>query len=273
MRYITLFLLAFLTYKVALSQDESESAIDQRFTVDTPVSLDFKKEEEPVNTRKKKKPKKKVFYGIKTRKGFTKKGFGDRVAYELFYYLKTPEKPQTFVRDIYWYDFTRREIRKTSSFDPAKGVLLHGPYEKKMGDILLEKGIFYKGTKHGRWMEYKRDSSLTDKEKYYKGWPKESLVSYYDPDTRAKMKDITPIEFGEKEGFYYMFFENGKIAVMGEYQWNQRVGDWIENYPDGKRKRIISYPKEAFDKNGRPYIRLEWDTKGKESYRNNKKPG
>jgi hypothetical protein len=234
---------------------------DDRFAIDTPVSLDFQKEEEPINTKKKKKPKKKVYYGIKTRKGFTKKGFGDKVTYELFYYLKTPEKPQTFVRDIYWYDYTRREIRKTSTFDPEKGVLLHGPYEKKQGDILLSKGIFYKGTKHGRWMEYNRDSTLSDKE---------SLVHYYDPGQYKKMREITPVEFGEKEGFYYRFFENGKIAVTGEYQWDRRVGDWIENYPDGKRKRVITYPKDPFDKNMKPYVKVEWNDKGKEIYRNNK---
>lgn len=249
---------------------EEEGFPDDRFTVDTPVTLDFGQEEEQVETGKKKKPKKKVFYGIKTRKGFTKKGYGNRITYELFYYLKKSEKPQTFVRDIYWYDFTRKEIRRTATFDPAKGVLLHGPYERKQGDVLLEKGIFYKGTKHGRWMKYNRDSTLTDKEKYYKGWPKESTVSYYDPTERKKMKEIIPIEYGEREGYYYRFHENGKIAVAGEYKWDQPVGDWIENYPDGKRKRILAYPKEAYDKTVTPYIKVEWNRQGKEIYRNNK---
>ncbi|HEY8510783.1 MAG TPA: hypothetical protein VIL31_02420 [Cyclobacteriaceae bacterium] len=258
---------------LTFGQQENGPPPDERFTIDTPVTLDFKKEEEETDKpKKKKKPKKKVFYGIKTRKGFTKKGVGDRVVYELFYVLKTPERPETFVRDIYWYDYTRREIRKTSTFDPAKGVLLHGPYEKRQGDVLLEKGIFYKGTKHGRWMKYDRDSVLVDKEKYYKGWPRESLVSYYDPGTHRKMKEITPIEFGEKEGYYYRFFENGTIAVMGEYQWDQRVGEWIENYPDGKRKRIIAYPEKPFDTSTPAYIKMEWDEKGKEIYRNNVTP-
>lgn len=253
---------------IAVGQEEGPPP-DERFTIDTPVTLDFSKEEEAPKKIKKKKPKKKVFYGIKTKKGFTKKGVGDRVVYELFYVLKEAERPETFVRDIYWYDYTRREIRKTASFDPQKGVLLHGPYEKRQGDILLETGIFYKGTKHGRWMKYNRDSVLLDKEKYYKGWPRESLVSYYDPGTHRKMKEITPIEYGEKEGFYYRFFENGKIAVMGEYQWDQRVGEWIENYPDGKRKRIIAYPEEPFDESIPAYIKMEWDERGKEIYRNN----
>jgi len=260
-------LVALLIPLVSWSQQDDEGIT---LTIDTPVNLDFQKEEEPVNTRKKKKPKKKVFYGIKTKKAFTRKGSGDRVTYELFYYLKKSERPQTFVRDIYWYDYTRHEIRKTSKFDPEKGVLLHGPYEKRQGQIVLEKGIFYKGTRHGRWMKYNRDSTLVDKDRYYQGWPKESLVSYYDPHERRRMKEITPIEYGEKEGYYYYFRENGNLAVQGEYKWDEKVGDWTEYYPNGKRKKIISYSKEPFDKDLLPYVKAEWNEKGREIYRNNK---
>jgi antitoxin component YwqK of YwqJK toxin-antitoxin module len=271
MRIFLVVSLLFTGYFV-FGQDDPQEPKDEFFSVDTPASLLFEKEEEPINSPKKKKPKKKVYYGIKTRKGFTKRGVGDRVTYELFYYLKKSEVPQTYVRDIYWYDFTRREIRRTENFDPKKGVLLHGPYEKRLGtSTVLEKGIFYKGTKHGRWMKYQgRDSTLVDKDKYFRGWPKETLISYYDPVERKKTKEIIPIEFGEKEGYYYMFHENGKVAVKGEYKWDQKVGEWTEYYADGKRKRVIAYPKEAFDKEARPYIKTEWSDKGKEIYRNNR---
>lgn len=262
--FITL-LLFLITILPALAQEEE----DKRFTIDTPVTLDFKEEkvEEP---KKKKKVKRKVFYGIKTKKGFTRKEQGERVTFELFYYLKKQEEPQTFVRDIYWYDFKTRQIRVTAKFDPKRGVLLHGPYEKRQGDILLEKGIFFKGTKHGRWMTYQRDSVLRDKNFFYKGWPKESQVTYYDPGERKKMKEIIPIEFGEREGYYYRFFENGKIAVTGEYRWGQKVGDWVEFYPNNNRKKIITYSKEPFDKELKPFIRAEFNEKGEEIYRNNK---
>ncbi len=261
----------------AIAQDEEipVEQIDERFTIDTPVTLDFGEEEEEEVPKKRKKPKKKVFYGIKTRKGFTRKGYGDRVTYEIFYFLKKPERPQTFVRDVYWYDFTRREIRKTSpqGFDVKKGVLLHGPYTKTQNDVVLQKGIFYKGTRHGRWMEYSRDSVLLNKEKYFRGWPKESLVSYYDPTERKKMKEITPIEYGEKDGYYYYFYENGQMAVSGEYKWDQKVGEWVEYYPNNRRKKIIAYPKEPFDEETKPFIRIEWNEQGKEIYRNNKMAG
>jgi antitoxin component YwqK of YwqJK toxin-antitoxin module len=267
---ILLYAMAMMLPAMLRAQDKAEQQDnDPRFTVDTPVTLDFeeKEEEEP---KKKKKVKKRVFYGIKTKKGFTRHGYGERVTYELFYYLKRPQLPQTFVRDIWYYNFARKEIMKTSNFDPTKGVLLHGPYEKRQGELIIQKGIFYKGTKHGRWLTYNRDSVLTDKEKYYKGWPKESEVTYYDPTERKKMKEITPKEFGEKEGYYYRFFETGQLAVSGEYRWDQKVGDWTEYYPNNKRKKIIAYPKEAFQEEVKPYVKVEWNDKGKEIYRNNK---
>lgn len=256
-----------LSSSLVLAQDEEVQ--DERFTIDTPVTLNFDQEEEEDEPKKKKKVKKKVFYGIKTKKGFTRKGYGNRVFYELFYVLKKPQTPQTFVRDIYWYDYTRKEIRKTEKFDPEKGVLLHGPYEKRLGEIILEKGIYYKGTRHGRWLFYERDSVLKDKKKYFRGWPKESVVSYYDAE-RKKMKEITPIEYGEKDGYYYQFFENGQMAISGEYRWDQKIGDWVEYYPNKRRKKIIAYPTKAFDDAMRPYIKAEWNEKGKQIYRNNR---
>src|SRR5262249_43652964 len=128
---ILLFCTTLFLTTTLLAQEEAPQ--DQQFTIDTPASLDFQKEEEPEEPKKKKKVKKKVYYGIKTKKGFTRKGYGERVTYEIFYFLKNSEKPQTFVRDLHWYDYTRKEIRVTTpaSFDPKKGVLLHGPYEKR----------------------------------------------------------------------------------------------------------------------------------------------
>lgn len=263
------FLLLLVLPSFAFAQGNEPRIQEGQFTFDTDkpfklLELD-EKIEEPIAT-KKKKPRKKVYYGIKTKKGFTRKGFGEKTTIELFYYLKRPEKASTFARDIYWYDFTRREIRKTSTFDPAKGVLLHGPYKKMQGDLLLEEGIYYKGLKHGRWMKYDRQSLLDDKEKYYKGWPKESLVTYYDPVERKKVKEIIPIEYYEREGYYYLYHENGKPAVIGEYKWGEKVNDWIEYYPNGKRKKVISYSREPFDREHPGYIKSEWNEKGKEIY-------
>jgi len=265
--------LAFLFFIPVLgfAQQGNEPRVQEgQFTFDTDkpfklLTLD-EKINEPIAT-KKKKPRRKTFYGIKTKKRFARKGFGSNAVWELFYVLKNrKEKFTGFARDIYWYDYTRREIRKTSTFDPTKGVLLHGPYRKLSGGVVLEEGIFYKGAKHGRWMRYNKQDLVEDKSKFYKGWPKDSYVTYYDPNERKHLKEVTPIEYNEKDGYYYMLHENGVIAVQGEYQWNEKIGDWIENYPNGKRKRIIAYPKQPFDKDNPPFIRKEWDKSGKEIY-------
>jgi antitoxin component YwqK of YwqJK toxin-antitoxin module len=264
----SLFFVLLLSSGLLWAQAPEPKVQEGQFTFDTDkpfTLLELEKEEEPIVT-KKKKPKRRVFYGIKTKKGFTRKGFGNNVTLELFYKLKKPDVPNTFARDIYWYDFTRREIRHSEKFDPKKGVLLHGPYKKLLGNTIVEEGLYYKGTKHGRWMRHNKQDLLEDKEKYYKGWPKESRITYYDPAERKKPKEITPVEYGEKEGYYYLLHENGQVAVRGEYRFNEKVNDWIENYPNGKRKRIITYPKEPFEKDIKPYVRKEWDDRGKEIY-------
>lgn len=273
MRYGLLLLFFLSSLHVLAQEQETDLDADRRFTIDTPVILDFEEKEEKVETKKKKKVKKRVFYGVKAKKGFTRGGMGNRVTYELFYYLKKPQLPTSFVRDIWWFDFTRKQIRNTEKFDASKGVLLHGPYEKRQGNVILEKGIFYKGTKHGRWLKYDRDSVLVNKEKYFRGWPKESEVSYYDPHERRKMKELIPIEYGEKDGYYYRFYESGQVAVMGEYRFDRKVGDWTEYYPNNKRKKILTYPKDPFEKDIRPYVKAEWNDKGKEIYRNNRMAG
>jgi antitoxin component YwqK of YwqJK toxin-antitoxin module len=267
------FFIGFLTLASAVSlaqekEKEEPFGVEGQFTFETDrpyklLELDEKTDEPVVTTKKK--PKKKVYYGIRTKKRYTRKGKGDKALLELFYVLKKHEPPPQFVKDIYWYDYKRKEIRKTEKFDPARGVLLHGPYKKMQGQVILEEGIFFRGAKHGRWMRYSKDDLLEDKEKYYKGWPKESLVSYYDSE-RKKVKELIPVEYGEREGNYFMFHENGTLAVQGEFRFNQRVGEWIENYPSGKRKKIIAYSKDPYDRRSRPFVKREWDEAGRETY-------
>ena len=248
------------------SQEVDPESTDEMFTIDTPITIDLDEEEEEEYVEpKKKKPKKNVFYGLKTKKRYTQKGSGDNKTYELFYILKEYEEPDPYVRDVYWIDYRRGKIRSEGEVDKEYGAILHGPYKKMQGDQVLEQGIFYKGMKHGRWVKYDKDDILIDKEKYYKGWPKESLVSYYDRE-RQKMKEIIPIEYGEKEGNYYYFHKNGKVAVKGEFKWDNRVGDWIEYYSNGRRKKIIRYSKEPFDESHTPYIWKEWNKRGQLVY-------
>lgn len=266
MRLFTLFIF-FASFTAFAQQDEGvQGTVGDFYSISTPLTVSLDKKEDYV-APKKKKPKKNVYYGIKTKKGFARKAAGASIDLELFYYLKVPQKTDTYVRDIYWYDFDRKQIRKTRTFDPNKGVLLHGPYTKKRDDIIIEQGIFYIGTKHGRWIRKDKNDILIDKEEYYKGWPQESLVSFYDKE-RAKIKEIIPIEYGEKEGNYYYFFENSTIAISGEYHLDERIGKWSEFYVNrrGRKKREVQYPQDPYDKDFQPYIVKEWNTKGQVIY-------
>jgi len=253
---------------ILLAQDENPPVQERQFTIDTPITIDLEGDEEKAERAepKKKKVKKGVYYGLKTKKGFTKIGFGDNTTIELFHYLKVYEEPDPYVQNIFWYDFRRKQIRRSKNINRDYGVILHGPYKKMRGEQILEEGIYFVGTKHGRWMSYDRNDLVVDKRKFYKGWPKESLVKYYDEE-RTKLKEVIPVLFGKKEGLYYYFYENGDIAVTGSYSNDEKVGKWVEYYSiRRRRKKEIVYPEDPWDKINKPYILKEWDLQGKTRY-------
>lgn len=266
-----------LLLSLTLPARAQEGAEDEPFTLeinyDTPLTIDLEADEEVnvVAEPKKKKRKKNVFYGVKTKRGFTRTVRGNTVIIENFNYIRDDQKIDPFVRDIYWYSYKRRQIVKSRKVDPKYGVLLHGPYKKFANDIIVEEGIFFRGMKHGRWVRFDREDILQDKEKYYKGWPKESKVQYWD-DERASLKEVIPVEYGEREGNYYYFHNDGSIGAVGEFQFNQKVGIWTEYYPGKRRpKRQIKYADDPFDAEFRPYIMKEWDERGKVIYDSSRK--
>ncbi|MEP2026193.1 MAG: hypothetical protein ABJH98_17110 [Reichenbachiella sp.] len=250
----------------AKSQDyTADDAFETQYEKPLTVDLDAKDPEDVIEI-KKKKPKKNVFYGKKTRKAFTRQGFGGNTVTELFTVLRTYEDPVPYVRDVYWYDFRKRKIIKSRKIDKDNAGILHGPYKKMLGDVVIEEGIFYLGTKHGRWSTWNKHNILQSKEKYYKGWPKQSLVAYHNKETK-QIEEIIPVHFGEKEGNYYAFHESGNLAAVGEYHFDNKVGLWREYYDiRNRRKREIVYSKDPFDDDFRPYIVREWDKRGKLIY-------
>ena len=57
----------------------------------------------------------------------------------------------------------RKKIVKTKEIiDDA--VMMHGPYKKRVGDQIIEEGIFYYGLKHDRWLRYNSSDILQNKE-------------------------------------------------------------------------------------------------------------
>jgi len=140
------------------------------------------------------------------------------------------------------------------------------------GGKILEEGIFYIGTKHGRWELYDKDFTLIDKTKYYKGWPKDSKLSFYD-GAQTKLKEVMPYEFNLRNGDYYLFKENGEILIEGQYKDDLKAGTWLEYYPNANvRKKEIHYPKNPLhDEKKDAVVFREWDEKGNLVMENGKK--
>ncbi|MEK6477683.1 hypothetical protein WJR50_09115 [Catalinimonas sp. 4WD22] len=283
------FLLSFLSIMIFVHEGYAQTSVEEPAPLDTAgqfildpatkvpltINLDAEEEEEQEeeNEKKEKKRKRNVYYDVKTKKGYAEAGYGQDVIIELFHYLREYEEPDPYVRDIYWYDTKRNQIRTTRNIQKDKAQILHGPYQKmtEEGEV-LEEGIFYKGTKHGRWTRYDKEFILLDKEKYSKGWPRDSEITYYDKDEMQKLKEVIPIEYGVKEGYYYYFHESGQIAVEGEYQQDHKVGLWTEYYDYKNRlpKKQIKYPDDPFDETS-PYTTKEWTPQGQVVYEHDKK--
>lgn len=250
--------------------DSSGVVRDVLTPTSTPILLfTTVEEEEGEKKKKKKKIRKNEFFGERTQRGLIKQSFRDQNHIQSFHYTQKTQEVDPYIRDIYWYDKKERVI-KTKGFNPSNGYLLHGPYEKTIDEDLVESGMYYYGTKHGRWMTYTGKNILKDKSNFNEGWPKASRITYYNR-AEQKIEKLTPVEYDLEEGNFYHFYENGKIAVIGEYKYGEKVGLWTEYWENTGdqliRKREIQFQEQPFTKGFRPYIRAEWDKEGNLVYR------
>jgi len=224
----------------------------------------FQFEEDTLLQTKKKKKKKKIYFGEKTKKGFIKSASGRNNLYENFNYINKYILKDQYAQEIYLYDKKKKKIVKSKK-QIDESYMLHGPYIKRIDDQTIEEGFFYYGLKHGRWVRLNRSDILQDKETYFMGWLNESIRFFWDPK-KENLKEIIPIKYGEKNGMYYAFHLNGNLAAKGEYQFNNKIGLWIEYYSkNGKKKREIKYNKDPYNKN-KTYISREWNLNGKLIY-------
>ncbi|MFA0961338.1 toxin-antitoxin system YwqK family antitoxin [Roseivirga sp. BDSF3-8] len=255
----------------------SDSVVYVEEGVTIPLTLnlgnkDEEEEEEEEEDDKKKKKKRNFYFGKKTKKAFTKSGYGDKITYEIFHVLKEPVKPDEYVRDFFWIDYKERKIKNSKSFDAQRGAILHGPYEKRIGDQVVQRGYFINGLRHGRWMSFTRSDILVDKMTFRKGWGEESEMDFYDREA-TKLKEVIPVEYGEKEGNYFYFHDNGQVAVQGEYQYGRKVGTWTEYFKfRRRRKKQIEYGDNPYNEDFIPYVVREWNEDGKLIYERKEDP-
>ncbi len=256
--------------KAKKSDPDSSGVVNSSLLPTTmPLFLFDDEKEKEEKKAKKKKAKKNIWFGIKTQKGYTKREIRGQSYYEYFNFTDASRQLDPYIRDVYWFDTQERTI-KTEGYQPGKGYLLHGPYERVINEEVVESGMFYYGTKHKTWMLYDDNTILQDKNHYNEGWPRESRITYFDQSSNS-IEQIIPVQYGLEEGNYYHFYGDQQIAVTGEYRFGEKVGLWTE-YWDTKnteaiRKREVQYQEEPYTKNFRPYIRAEWDEDGNLLYR------
>ena len=221
--------------------------------------------------RKKKAPKR-MFFGVMTKKAFIRKVAGRKTTLETFFYIKKGLEFQPFVKDIFWFHTQKKKIfvGLIGPKDRPFAKIMHGPYKKMLDGKTEEEGIYYFGARHGRWMYEKPQGDemvVVDKEKYYKGFPKESVVSYFDAD-KTKIKEVIPVKNGERDGEYYRFSETGNLLAEGLYEYSRKIGKWTDYFDTNKRKirRQLQYGKTWEDKTFQPYTLVEYDDKGKVIY-------
>lgn len=232
-------------------EDRPDISFDQE-EVDTLADVDLKQ-------------KKNYYYGERTRKSYTTPQQG---VYELFNVLREPVVVDNYVRKIYYHDMKAGRITSLTGKGQTVANLLHGPYTREVNNIIVEKGMFYHGMKHETWLYQNRDSSLYDKEHFHMGWYKDSKITYYDGATKKRIKEVIPVRYGKKEGNYYQFFPNGKLAVEGQYEFDEKVGIWTEYWNTGTVtvKREIQFKPEFYSKHFEPYIRKEWAVTAEQVY-------
>ena len=218
----------------------------------------------------KKKKKKNIFYGERTKRYFTKTIKGRNITIEKLSVLREYSSPSRLVYYKYYYDINKagakRKIVKTRYLSKKYGLPLHGVYERFVNGEIVEKGYFYYGMKHGRWEKYNKDGLLIDKKKWFRGFPKDSRISYYD-GAKTKIKEVIPIHHGIKEGMYLKFYESGNLAKSGRFKEDVKYRSWFEYYDKKSRRnkrREIQHRKKVYDDAFKSYIKREWNEKGKQ---------
>lgn len=209
---------------------------------------------------------------IPMEKVMVKFGSGDRATIEEFHVLKEYQPMSPYVRDIRWYDTKAKTLSSSVIKDKERALPLHGPYKKYVAGNLMEEGYYYMGTKDGRWVRYDPNYTLLDKSHWYRGFPAESRITYYD-SAHTKIKEVIPIQFGKLNGDYFSFYDEGQLMTYGKYDHGQKIGRWIEYYQYRRqRKKEIQYPKSRWDEEFEPFVLREWDDKNKLLYDHTKDP-
>lgn len=199
---------------------------------------------------------------IPVEKRIFKRGSGSRLQYQEFFVLKKYQKPNPYLRTLFWYDEKTKKVVEALIRDIKTNSLMHGPFKEYRSETLIFEGFYFLGAKHGRWVEYDKDFNLINKEYYNKGFYENSEISYFDKDS-IKIKEVIPKLYGKTTGNYLLFYDDGTLASEGKYDDGKKIGKWVEYYEGGnRRKRETQHPNSYFD-TSISFVLREYDEKGK----------
>ncbi len=278
------FLFICCCFWAVLAVAQTDSILTQKLGYDRPtIELNPNKTAKTERQKKKQQPKNR-FYGIKARKRVVVHPVrGRKQTIETFYTLKKKNyrAPDPYVPQKYYYGMdAKKKYKCVVVYGDCKeeyGWPLHGLYKKEDLDIrtgqstVIEQGIFYYGVKHGRWEMFQfHDTLLIDKKKFYKGFPKDAVITYYDVNEKTMIKEVIPYQNGVLEGTYLRFYDSGRPAEIGEYLAGEKVHKWVEFYDRDKanRKIEIQYKTKPHDDNFKPKVINEWNEQGKQIVKN-----
>ena len=183
-----------------------------------------------------------------------------------FHVLKKYAEPNPYAPEVFWYDPAGRQISKSVIKDPAKVLLLHGPYKRYRDDLLEEEGFYAVGAKDGRWEKYNpKNGHLIEKSYWEQGFPADSRFVYYD-SAHAKIKEVYPVQFGKKKGTFYGFYEGGQLMERGNFDNEQKIGTWIEYHAVKQRQKKVTQHRPHWYDDVETHVEKEWDEKGKLIY-------
>ncbi|MDF5690956.1 toxin-antitoxin system YwqK family antitoxin [Aquirufa aurantiipilula] len=218
------------------------------------------------NSKKKKVEIKDEYLGVKTERRIGSYGSGNRATVEELNVVKYVEDEalSPYSQEIWWYDPAQSRVVNSPIKDSKNAQICHGPYRKFVHENLVEEGHFYMGVKDGRWENYGPEFELENKLYFKKGFPAESLISYYDKEQK-KIKEVIPKVYGKVVGQFLSFYPNGLLKEEGKLDDSVKVGRWREYHEKGSGGRLKKewrYGKDKFD-NFTPVLVQERDNQAK----------
>jgi antitoxin component YwqK of YwqJK toxin-antitoxin module len=89
--------------------------------------------------------------------------------------------------------------------------------------------------KHGKWQYYDRLGVLEEERNYYKDMLHGKVILFF-PNKKQKQEGYFYLD--QQDSVYREWFENGKLAVQGQYDMNEPIGQWTYYYQDGREKSV-----------------------------------